>query len=131
MNGEAQDAAPESLRKEVEEFLDQWAASIVSNDVDRIAEFTTDDWVVVDAPGTTTREAFHGVVRDGSLQHHSMSFEVLDVRTYGPVAVVRSRGRNTATFQGQPVEADEWTTDVLTRVDGRWRCVLTHLTSVG
>ena len=33
-------------------------------------------------------------------------------------------------FQGHPLSADEWITDVYTRVDGRWRCVLTHLTPV-
>ena len=45
-----------------------------------------------------------------------------------PIAVVTGRGQNTGTFNGQPIAADEWITDVYRKVDGRWLCVLTHLT---
>jgi hypothetical protein len=37
---------------------------------------------------------------------------------------------NTAEFGGQTFDADEWTTDVLVRRDGRWLCVLSHITPV-
>ncbi|MDB5805717.1 MAG: hypothetical protein JWN73_3039, partial [Betaproteobacteria bacterium] len=36
--------------------------------------------------------------------------------------------RNTGTFQGMPIRADEWITDVYRLENGQWRCVLTHLT---
>ena len=43
---------------------------------------------------------------------------------------VTARGLNTGHFKGQPISADEWVTDVYRKVDGRWLCVLTHLTPV-
>ena len=33
-------------------------------------------------------------------------------------------------FRGQRISADERVTDVYRKVDGRWLCVLTHLTTV-
>jgi len=50
--------------------------------------------------------------------------------TYGDVAVVTARGQNTGHFRGKRISADEWVTDVYRKVDGRWLCVLTHLTPV-
>jgi hypothetical protein len=35
---------------------------------------------------------------------------------------------NTAHHLGRRFEADEWTTDVFVRRDGRWVCVLSHIT---
>ena len=61
--------------------------------------------------------------------HTSMTHEVLEIRRLAPeVAVIRTRGRNTAVFRGRRITADEWTTDIVTRTDARWRCVLTQLT---
>lgn len=59
-----------------------------------------------------------------------MTKDVARVRLYGDVAVVTGRGRNTGFFEGQPIAADEWITDVYRRVEDRWLCVLTHLTPV-
>jgi ribosomal protein S18 acetylase RimI-like enzyme len=42
--------------------------------------------------------------------------------------VVRTHGRNTGSFQGRPIEADEWTTNLLIDGPEGWRCVLTQLT---
>lgn len=117
-------------REELASFVHRWADGIVSNDVDRMASFTTKDWVLIDRPGAITRESFHEVVRSGRLQHHQMTHEVLDVSRHGEVAIVRTRGRNTGTFDGEHIEADEWTTNVLVRQDDGWRCVLTQFTPV-
>jgi uncharacterized protein (TIGR02246 family) len=115
--------------EEIATFVHRWAEAIVANDVEQIARFTTDDWVLIDKPGRVTREAFHAVVGNSTLQHHSMTHDVLDVRRFGPdVAVVATHCRNTGSFQGQPIEADEWTTDILVRVNHDWRCTLTQLT---
>lgn len=113
-------------------FLDRWAEAIVSNDVEQMACFTTQDWVLVDTPGTITRDAFHGAVASGQLRHHWMSHEVLDIRRCGDeIALVRTHGRNAGTFQGKRIAADEWTTNILVREAGQWRCVLTQLTPTG
>ncbi len=59
-----------------------------------------------------------------------MTKEILRVKVYGDIAMVTGRGQNTGTWQGQPMEADEWITDVYQRVNDKWLCVLTHLTPV-
>lgn len=92
--------------------------------------FTTENWILIDQPGEITREAFHNVVRSGQLRHHSMTHEVLDIDRYGPIAVIRTRGRNRGEFQGKPIEADEWTTNLLTEGADGWSCFLTQLTPV-
>jgi ketosteroid isomerase-like protein len=42
--------------------------------------------------------------------------------------VSTTRITNTAHYDGRQYDADEWTTDVFARQDGRWRCVLSHIT---
>ena len=70
------------------------------------------------------------VIESGELSHDTMTKDVGRMRVYGDVAVVTARGRNTGHFRGQRISADEWVTDVYRKVDGRWLCVLTHLTPV-
>lgn len=52
------------------------------------------------------------------------------IRVYGDTAVLTARVTNTAFYRDQRFDADEWTTDVFVRRDGRWRCVLSHITPV-
>jgi Domain of unknown function (DUF4440) len=51
------------------------------------------------------------------------------VRVYGDTAVVTTRVTSTAHYQGQWFDADEWTTDMFVRRDGRWLFTLTHITA--
>ncbi len=115
--------------EEIASFVHRWADAIVANDVQRLARFTTDDWVLIDKPGRITRDMFHGVVAGGILRHDTMTHHVVEIRRLGPdVAVVTTHCQNTGSFQGQPIEADEWTTDILIRSDDGWRCAFTQLT---
>lgn len=116
---------------ELDGFLDRWSEAICTNDVAEMARFTTADWILVGAQGSMTRQQFHDVVAGGHLQHHTMSHDIIEIRMLTPdSAFLRTRGRNTGTYQGAPLEADEWTTDVVVRTSDGWRCVLTHLTAV-
>lgn len=109
-------------------FVHRWAEAIVTNEVERIAAFTTDNWILIDRPGAISRQAFHHVVATGELRHDHMTHEVLGIDRYGSMAVVRTHGRNKGWFQGRPIEADEWTTNLLMHGPDGWRCVLTQLT---
>jgi hypothetical protein len=70
--------------EEIATFVHRWAEAIVANDVEQIARFTTDDWVLLDKPGPIPRDAFHAVVAIGMLRHDTMTHEVLGVRRLGP-----------------------------------------------
>lgn len=113
----------------LESFVHRWASAIVANDVEQMERFVTDDWVLIEKPGVISRDTFHGLVADGVLRHTTMSHDILDIRHLGPgVAVVRTHGRNAGSFQGDLIEADEWTTNILVRSPEGWRCALTQLT---
>lgn len=106
------------------------AAAIVSNDPERMRAILADDWVLVSETGVSSRQEFLAVVESGDLTHSAMQM-ISDarVRIYGETAVMTGRITNTAHYQGQRFDADEWTTDVFVRRDGRWVCVLTHITA--
>jgi ketosteroid isomerase-like protein len=126
------EAAPEELEVlEVLEVAREGAAAIAANDVEGMARFLAEDWVIVDADGPSPRDRFLDLVTSGALSHSSM--EIANeprVRIFGDVALVTARITNTAHYEGRRFDADEWTTDVLVRAGRGWRCVLSHITSV-
>jgi uncharacterized protein (TIGR02246 family) len=108
---------------------DQFNRAMVSNDAATIATCLSDDWVLVTPEvGPVGRTGILRVIETGVLSHDSMTKDVKRVKVYGDIAVVTARGQNTGAFKGQPMAADEWITDIYRKVEGRWLCVLTHLT---
>ena len=103
--------------------------AMVSNDTARIGECMAEEWALVTPEaGIVPRERLMHAIASGLLSHDTMTKDVRRVEVYGDVAVVTGRGTNTGRFCGEPISADEWVTDVYRRVEGRWVCVLTHLT---
>lgn len=120
------------MTSDIEEFTEIENAfndAMVSNDVDRIAGCISDDWVLVTPEvGPVSREGMLAAIASGTLSHDTMVKKLVRAKVYGDIAVVTGRGQNTGMFRGAPIAADEWITDIYCRIDGRWRCVLTHLT---
>jgi ketosteroid isomerase-like protein len=121
--------------KETEQELlklgSEWAEAMVANDAERIGSFMHDDWVIVSERGISTKERFLSFVESGALTHSAfdMSGEAR-IRVYGDTALLTARVINTAHFGGQQFDADEWATDVFVKRDGKWLCVLSHITAV-
>ncbi|GLZ44188.1 hypothetical protein Acsp06_03730 [Actinomycetospora sp. NBRC 106375] len=116
---------------EIVALTDAWSEAIVSDDADRIAEYMDDDWVIVSWSGITTRDDFLSFVRSGALGHTRMEgVGERRVRVLGDTALLSVRVLSTAQYGGADIDADEWTTDVFVRRDGRGRCTLTHITPV-
>ncbi len=121
----------EQLKKQFQEIEDNFIVALISNSVDEIKKCITSDWVLVDSQGgIIPQEGFFNVLQQGQLSHSTMTKEILRVKVYGDIALVTGRGQNTGTWQGQPLEADEWITDVYKKENDKWLCVLTHLTPV-
>ena len=114
---------------EIVAIADDWARAIAGNDPERIAGVMADEWVIVSERGISTKEEFLSFLRSGQLTH-SMFEMVGDARIkeYGDTAILTARVVNTAHFGGQRFDADEWTTDVFVHREGRWLCVLSHIT---
>ena len=119
----------EIVSKELLELSSGWAEAMVSNDTERIGSFMADDWVIVSDRGISEKERFLGFVASGDLTHSS--FDMVGdarIRVYGDTAVLTARVTNTARYQGQRFDADEWTSDVFVKQGGKWLCVLSHIT---
>lgn len=107
-----------------------WAAAMVCDDAARIAQFMADDWVIVSESGISSRERFLSLIESGALTHSA--FQLVGeprIRVLGDSAVVTARVTNTAYYKGERFDADEWTTDVYVLREGRWLCVLSHITA--
>ncbi len=121
----------EQLISEFQKIEDDFNKAVISNKVDEIKKCVTVDWVLVDSQGgIIPQEGFFRVLEQGLLSHDTMTKQILRVKVYGDIALVTGRGQNTGSWQGQPMEADEWITDIYKKENDAWLCVLTHLTPV-
>ena len=120
----------EQLISEFQIIEDDFNKAVISNKVDEIKECVTTDWVLVGEGGIFPQKEFFRMLEQGLLSHDTMSKEILRVKVYGDIALVTGRGQNTGSWQGKPMEADEWITDIYKKENNKWLCVLTHLTSV-
>jgi ketosteroid isomerase-like protein len=103
--------------------------AIVKNDPEAIGRLVADDWIIIDPDGgIVERTHFFEVIKSGALTHDMMESEDLRVRVYGDSAVVTAVTRTKGKFMGQEFSTQERATDVFVKRDGRWQCVLTHLT---
>jgi len=106
-----------------------FAAAIVKNDLEGIGRLVADDWIIVDPNGEIVdRTRFFEVIKSGALTHDVMESEDFRVRVYGDSAVVTAITSSKGKFMGQEFSTRERVTDVFVKREGRWRCVLTHLT---
>jgi len=106
-----------------------FAEAIVRNDLESIGRLVADDWVVIDPNGEIVdRARFFEVIKSGALTHDTMDSEDFRVRVYGDSAVVTAITSTKGKFMGEEFITRERATDVFVRREGRWQCVLTHLT---
>jgi ketosteroid isomerase-like protein len=107
----------------------EFAAAIVSNDLEGIGRLVADDWIIIDPDGgIVDRTRFFEVIKSSALTHDMMESEDFRIRIYGDSAVVTALTRTNGKFMGQEFSTQERATDVFVKRDGRWQCVLTHLT---
>jgi Domain of unknown function (DUF4440) len=76
-----------------------------------------------------TRAEWLAVTRDRYVIE-SFEFTTIDVRTYGHVAVVGVRYRQTGSLDGQDRSSEYLLTDVWIRRKGRWQLVSRHSTAL-
>jgi ketosteroid isomerase-like protein len=118
------------IRDQLEAAEQAFNAAMISNDLDAIRRCITDDWVLVTPEiGPVSAQTMLGLIAAGTLVHDTMTKTTHHMHVLGGVATVTGRGQNTGWFGGNPISADEWITDVYRLMDGKWRCVLTHLSS--
>jgi ketosteroid isomerase-like protein len=118
----------DSDREELIVVANEWDRAMVENDAEAIGQYMADDWTIIGSDGSVGDKAtFLGLVRSGELNHDVMESHDLQVRVYSDTAVVTARGVSGGKYQGQPFREVERVSCVFVRQEGRWRCVLTHL----
>jgi ketosteroid isomerase-like protein len=111
--------------------MEAWDHAMVANDPDAIGSFMSDDWAIVGPDGSVGgRERFLELVRSGDLMHDVMETHEPDIRFYGDVAVVIAKGASGGAYRGVPFHLVERVSCVFVRREGRWSCVLTHLSQL-
>ena len=121
----------DSVKQEILNLAEQWAQALVSNDAQKIGSFMSDDWVIVGQSGITRKQDFLPFIESGDLTHETMELiGEARVQIYGDTALLSGRVTNNGHYKGAPFNADEWTTDVFMRREGRWLCVLSHITPI-
>ena len=107
----------------------EFAEAIVKNDLEGIERLVADDWIIIGPDGEIVERArFFEVIKSGAMTHDTMESEDFRIRIYGDSAVVTGITRAKGKFMGQEFSTQERATDVFINRDGRWQCVLTHLT---
>lgn len=102
--------------------------AMVANDPDRIGRYLADDWRIIGPDGSVSdRYTFLDLIRTGVLTHDVMTSEALDIRLHGEAATTIARGTSGGVMHGHRFLVVERVTCTYVREDGRWRCVLTHL----
>jgi ketosteroid isomerase-like protein len=105
-----------------------WDRAMVTNDAEAIGQYMAEDWIIIGPDGRIGDKAtFLELVKSGKLSHDVMESEEFRVRVYGDTAVVTARGISGGKYQGQAFREVERSSCVFVRQEGRWRCVLTHL----
>ncbi|MGB7069620.1 MAG: nuclear transport factor 2 family protein [Pyrinomonadaceae bacterium] len=123
------DIKHEAIKAELMALGAEWGEAMVSNDAERIGAYMSEDWVIVSDRGVSDKRHFLAFVESGDLTHSA--FDIVGdarIKVYGDSAVLTVRVTNTAFYKGERFDADEWTTDVFVKHDGKWLCVLSHIT---
>ncbi len=123
------------ITTQIPQFLadleERFNAAMISNDVKRIAECITADWLLATPEaGPIPRARILEVIGSGRLTHSSMTKVATYAAVVGDMAWITGRGQNAGTFNGAPIQADEYITDIYRRIGDTWFCMLTHLTPI-
>ena|SRR5215471_20046632 len=103
---------------------------MIKNDADKIGTFLADDWIIIDPDGAIIdRARFLGLIKSAALTHEAMDSQDVRVRVYGTTAIVTALTSSKAKYMNQEFSTQERATDVFIKLDGKWRCVITHLTT--
>ena len=109
----------------------EFGEAMIRNDADTIGRFLSDDWIIIDPDGgVIDKSRFMAVIRSGALKHEAMDSEDVRVQYYGDAATVTAVTHTKTKYLGKEFTTHERATDVFVKLDWRWQCVLTQLTTL-
>lgn len=112
-------------------FETGYASALQRNDVATLKNYLSDNWKIVSGDGQIiTRARFLEVLTSGDLTHDTMSSQDETTTLYGDTAIVTARTQTGGRYKGVEFHTDEIATDIMVRIDGKWVCVFTQLSTV-
>jgi ketosteroid isomerase-like protein len=118
------------MGKEILKVEEEFAQAMIKNDADKIGTFLAENWIIIDPDGgIIDKVRFLSVIRSGALTHQAMDSQDVRVRVYGTTAIVTALISSKAKYMGEEFSTRERATDVFVKLDGKWQCVITHLTT--
>jgi len=116
---------------EILELEKKFGEAMIQNNTDAIGRLLSNDWIIIDPDGSVIdRSRFLAVIKSGALKHEAMDSEDIRVRTYGNTATVTAITHTKTKYLEKEFTTHERATDVFAKQNGRWQCVLTHLTTL-
>ena len=106
----------------------EWNKAIENNDVESMAKFMSDQWIIFSGDGNiTTKQMFLQLVESGDLRHTEMDFEILNVKNYGNTCLVMARGTSSGIWKGQSFSNYEVSSTVFIKENEKWLAVQTMI----
>ena len=102
---------------------------MIQNNADAIGRFLSDDWIIIDPDGDVIdKPRFLAVIQSGALKHKQWTPRIFE---YAPTRTLLRHGVTStkSNYLGKEFTTRERATDVFVKKNGRWQCVLTHLTT--
>jgi ketosteroid isomerase-like protein len=110
----------------------EWMEAIRDKDVAALDRILADDYTFTDSRGGVTGKA-ESLRQARSSGDRMKAFQTMDAKAqvHGDTAVITGRLRVEGEAEGKPYEAEVRFTDILARIDGRWRAVAAHASRAG
>jgi ketosteroid isomerase-like protein len=118
------------VANELVELSYDLARAVSEHDVGALASLLAEEFTLDGAAGQLDRDALLAAAA-GPYDIEEFSYEEIDPEVYGNTAVLVSRYRQVARFDGRDLSHDMNVTDVWVRRDGRWQIVRRHATVAG
>ena len=116
-----------AVSHELVELAHDLAQAVSEHDVERLETMLAAEFTLQGAAGQLDREAFLEAAA-GPYEIDEFAYEQIDPEVYGNTAVLVSRYRQVARFDGRDLSHRMHVTDIWTRRDGRWQIVRRHAT---
>jgi uncharacterized protein DUF4440 len=106
--------------------------ALVDADIPVARQLHAADFQLITPSGDTlTKEDYLGAVASGEVDYLKWEPEAIEVRLYGPAAIIRYRSLLEIVVRGHKAEPGRfWHTDAYEKRDGRWQVVWSHATAI-
>jgi hypothetical protein len=108
------------------------AAALVSGDYQALGAIFAEGWILVGPAGEVmSRQTIFDQLHSGGLKFSAYELGQMEIRIFGDTAVVVGRAEPHGEWNGQQFADKEVFSDTFARVDGKWRCVMSHSSELG